>query len=696
MEYPNSRLVDRSSYDTNLDGLCTDIPVRVHHSPELADRGAFRAQKDWERAFGSLPPRYAGNPGPDYNFVSTCFPEILPNRLELVAYVMETAFLVDDMMDAADSPMAAAAPFMADVLQAYNATMAGGEAADMSYSPAASIMTGFAREMVAIDAEQAKETFRWLGKWVKSMLSHSCGEKKFQNLDEYLEYRRVNYTTEAAFGLLMFGMGLSIPENQQQTWLELSQPLWLHGSLANDYQSWEREHKIAIQNGQGSVMNAIWVLMNKHSMACDEAKAVCREKARHYAAEYVQLVEATKARDDLCRDAKHLFDVLRFWISGSAVWGLQCPRYHADRTLNPAQLEVRRAIWADETIAGNHDQPKAVNVVAERPGVETNGVVPNGTAHGNRAAAREVPPLSAEALEAPSRYLDSLPAKGIRDIAIDALNLWFKVSPAEVTVVKEVVNLLHGASLMLDDIHDASQLRRGKPATHIVFGTVQTTNSTGYRYLLALAKVRKLESERGTEELSDLYIGQSHDLYWTCNLVCPTEDEYLAMVDGKTAGLFRLLARMLDAKSDAVAKPDLALLTRFMTLTGRLFQIRDDYMNLTSADYTKQKGYCEDLDEGKYSLPLIHALGQCDNVNAPKMGANETSVLRNLLSQRHVAGRMSLAQKKLFLEHLTARGSLEYTRQALNELQAELRDLSSQMNMRDNEDMKGLLAFLRV
>lgn len=57
---------------------------------------------------------------------------------------------------------------------------------------------------------------------------------------------------------------------------------------------------------------------------------------------------------------------------------------------------------------------------------------------------------------------------------------------------------------------------------------------------------------------------------------------------------------------------------------------------------------------------------------------------------------MSLAEKKLFLEHLTARGSFEYTRQALHELQVELKDLSSQMGVLNNENMKGLLEVLKV
>lgn len=42
---------------------------------------------------------------------------------------------------------------------------------------------------------------------------------------------------------------------------------------------------------------------------------------------------------------------------------------------------------------------------------------------------------------------------------------------------------------------------------------------------------------------------------------------------------------------------------------GKYFQIRDDYKNLT-AEYTTQKGLCEDLDEAKFSFPLVYALSQ--------------------------------------------------------------------------------------
>lgn len=121
--------------------------------------------------------------------------------------------------------------------------------------------------------------------------------------------------------------------------------------------------------------------------------------------------------------------------------------------------------------------------------------------------------------------------------------------------------------------------------------------------------------------------------------------------------------------------------------------------NARPCQYTKQKGFCEDLDEGKYSLTLIHALGRCkDNGSSTTdpRDALSTALLRNLLSQRHVSGKMSLDQKKLFLEYLEARGSLEYTRLAVDTLQTELHRLAEQLGMQQNEHLTKLLETLQV
>ncbi|KAK2596371.1 hypothetical protein N8I77_013265 [Diaporthe amygdali] len=98
----------------------------------------------------------------------------------------------------------------------------------------------------------------------------------------------------------------------------------------------------------------------------------------------------------------------------------------------------------------------------------------------------------------------------------------------------------------------------------------------------------------------------------------------------------------------------------FMTLLGRYFQIRDDYQNLVSGDYRTQKGLCEDLDEGKYSLPVIHALKQLD------------PVLQGLLQYRKQCGGMTTEMKYLAMDHLGERGSLLYTEKVLRCLEKAL------------------------
>ncbi|KAL2129754.1 hypothetical protein VTI74DRAFT_7344 [Chaetomium olivicolor] len=697
MEYHNSLLADPSTYSSDMDGLCTAIPVRIHCNPELADRGALRAQKDWKQIFGSLPAHHSGTLGPEYNFVSTCFPETLPDRLELVAYIIEVAFLLDDMIDSAQSPMAVTAPYMTSFLQAEQLIMMGGKVDEKTLSLTTKMAVELGQAMMALDPNGAKVFFRSFETWAKKFMRGKSVEE-IANFDDYLKHRAVNVSAESLFGLCQFAMGLNIPDDQQKICLELSQPVSLQASLANDLHSWYREHKAAADCGQASVTNAIWVLTEKHGMSVSQAKAVCRQRAKGYAAKYLDILETVENRDDLCQDAKYLLNVLQFVMSGNVVWGLQSPRYNPDLKLKPTQFEVHRDALAGETIRWNQElKPSDGPVQHADVRLKAESRISANSANGQDIAiVRDAPVLRTDALQAPSRYLDSLPAKGIRDMAIDALNMWFRVPADEIAVIKRVVNLLHGASLMLDDIQDGSLLRRGKPAAHIIFGQMQTINSAGYRFLEALKDLRKLGCDKCMnifcDEVQDLYVGQSHDLAWTCNLECPTEDEYLAMVDAKTAGLFRMLARLLDAKSDSPMKPNAAHLARFMTLLGRLFQIRDDYMNLTSAE----KGFCEDLDEGKYSLPLIHALGRAGGHKRSEGNTGDAMLLRNMLAQRHMAGRMSLDQKQLFLELLKARGSLEYTRQAMDALQVELRGLAEQMGMLKNDMLRGLLEVLKV
>lgn len=98
MEYRYSHLIDRSSYDSH--GLCDEIPLRCHRNSDIEEFAASRAQSDWCRHVGPIAPsNYAGTLGPTYSLSSVVFPECLPDRLDIISYVMEFAFLHDDAVD---------------------------------------------------------------------------------------------------------------------------------------------------------------------------------------------------------------------------------------------------------------------------------------------------------------------------------------------------------------------------------------------------------------------------------------------------------------------------------------------------------------------------------------------------------------------------------------------------------------------
>jgi ophiobolin F synthase len=125
-------------------------------------------------------------------------------------------------------------------------------------------------------------------------------------------------------------------------------------------------------------------------------------------------------------------------------------------------------------------------------------------------------------------------------------------------------------------------------------------------------------------------------------------------------------------------------LGNFLLLLGQFFQIRDDYINLTSAkvraslwfwsqhysdtsQYEKEKGFAEDLDEGKLSLPMIHLLNS----------SKDRLMIEHILQQRSRDGSMPPEMKMLVLQKMNEAGSLEFTRETLASVETEAREALS-------------------
>ena len=147
----------------------------------------------------------------------------------------------------------------------------------------------------------------------------------------------------------------------------------------------------------------------------------------------------------------------------------------------------------------------------------------------------------------PSEYLQSI--KKIVDILHTASLLYYSQDPLRLK--KKSNSITNNTSV--DDIEDNSPLRRGLPAAHLVFGTAQTINSANHAYFLASQELQKHQSLSAhqifTEEMLNLHMGQGMDLYWRDLSICPTEAEYINMVNNKTSGLFRLAIRLMMLES---------------------------------------------------------------------------------------------------------------------------------------------------
>ncbi|KAG0140973.1 hypothetical protein CROQUDRAFT_674369 [Cronartium quercuum f. sp. fusiforme G11] len=265
----------------------------------------------------------------------------------------------------------------------------------------------------------------------------------------------------------------------------------------------------------------------------------------------------------------------------------------------------------------------------------------------------------------PYKYLTTIPGKEIRSMMIEAFNHWLKIPKPALEIVKKIVGQLHTASLLMDDVEDGSDLRRGVPVAHKIYGIPQTINSANYVYFLAYQELAKLTPSLSSptstdlwslvnEELLQLHRGQGMDLYWRDSLTCPSEEEYLQMVNNKTGGLFRIAIKLMIALSPLSSIPDYLPL---VDLIGIIFQIRDDLLNLSSV-YTKNKGFCEDLTEGKFSFPIVHSI-RADTTNHR---------LLNILRQRPT----DVNTKTYAVSYMRDQtGSLEYTRQVLGCLETQ-------------------------
>ena len=173
-----------------------------------------------------------------------------------------------------------------------------------------------------------------------------------------------------------------------------------------------------------------------------------------------------------------------------------------------------------------------------------------------------------------------------------------------------MVEYIHTATLLHDDIVDESGLRRGRPTSNAVFGNAASVLVGDFIYTRAFQMMVQSNSLRVLQIMADstniisegevlqlLNIGRS-DL---------TEVEYFKVIESKTAKLFEASARVAAIVSDASEAQENAL-ANYAIYLGTAFQIVDDILDYNSSAEVMGKNVGDDLLEGKVTLPLIYVL----------------------------------------------------------------------------------------
>ncbi|KAF3925762.1 Dimethylallyltranstransferase [Dactylellina cionopaga] len=677
-----STLLDIAAF--NRQGFCEaeGYELRIHKFAGEAQAGTDELRSDWSSYVGPLK-EWGNDNAIDGNFIALSIPMCRPERLRLVAYAFEFGFLYDSTIE--NSPKDATLDTITNYISA-----------NESIHPSEWTRSGLkqiqAKILLTMNKVDPVITEGFINAW-EQMINTTVQDKDrdFDSLDDYLRFRVID--TGAIFSglLVLFGIGVQLKDDEFDIAHELLFPAWSAATLVNDYFSFDKEYHEYLETGGSHLSNAVWLFMRLYSLDIETAKEAIRKESNRLEFEFL------KVREDFAKkftpNQLNVLIYIESWfhiLPGNSIWSVNCPRYNADLRpglalppTNGSTRGIKDQIFGSLVIE-NEAQP-ALLLHCDAPSTRSDSESNISTADKNDISISSVgsspPPSDDSSAEhenksegklgekhvlAPYNYLASMPSKGVREKFVEALNLWFDIPENIEQQIKDVGKVLHTASIMLDDMEDSSPLRRGKDAAHVVYGDAQAINSANYLIVWAMDQTRKLNNpacmDIFLDEIQNSLVGQSYEMHWRDNLECPTEDQYLEMVEKKTGGLFRFLTRLLVAM--ARTNKDLNL-NNLAVAIGQYFQIRDDYMNLTDTKYTDQKGFCEDLDEGKFSYLIMHAW------NSPFL---ESARLRAIFEQRKTQNNKNMTRetKEEILSLLHTIGSFEYTENKMNQLQQQL------------------------
>jgi octaprenyl-diphosphate synthase len=252
-----------------------------------------------------------------------------------------------------------------------------------------------------------------------------------------------------------------------------------------------------------------------------------------------------------------------------------------------------------------------------------------------------------------SRYVLQKRGKRFRPALVLLSSRLFSSRDGEDVFLASLVEMIHTASLIHDDIIDNARTRRGVESVHARWGPNITVLLGDYLYIKSIGLSLQAKDDRIIGILMDIsarMIEGELAEYAMSGDTGISEDEYLGIIGNKTAALFSTCCRLgaILGRASPEEENDVAEYGRNL---GMCFQIIDDLLDITGDEKTLGKPTMLDLGEGRITLPLIHTLHHD--------GHHPHRLISALVHRKDVNGE----ERRRLLEILKECGSLEYTRQ---------------------------------
>jgi octaprenyl-diphosphate synthase len=214
-----------------------------------------------------------------------------------------------------------------------------------------------------------------------------------------------------------------------------------------------------------------------------------------------------------------------------------------------------------------------------------------------------------------------------------------------------IIEFIHTATLLHDDVVDESTMRRGRETANAVFGNQASVLVGDFLYSRAFQMMVGLKQMPVMEILSDATnrIAQGEVMQlMNCNDPDTTETSYLEVIYSKTARLFEAATQLAAILTDQPLHIEIAMQDYGKHL-GTAFQLIDDVLDYVADEEDMGKKAGDDLAEGKPTLPLLHAMWHAS--------AEDAKLIKSAIENAD-----GLPQFEAILSIMKQTGSIEYTR----------------------------------